>query len=167
MFTTPKLKASEALRQEKLQQLSDYLAESCTGDKPVDIEEVAFVTALNLISTTLFSVDFAQFDSDSSHQEMKEIIQGIMKISGSPNIADFFPVLRLVDPGGLKRKAEVYLGKLFDKFDEIISKRLVEREKSSDSTRKRDLLEVLLDLNQENDAYLSCHDIKHLLCVRV
>ncbi|KAG6400309.1 hypothetical protein SASPL_137135 [Salvia splendens] len=128
MFTPQKVNASEPLRQEKLRQLRVHLVEGC--GREVIFEEVAFLTALNLISTTLFSVDFASLDSGSSHEE---------------------------------RKANVYLGKMLDKFDEIISKRLEERDKSSDCTRKTDLLEVLLDLNQEDEAYLSLHDIKHLL----
>ncbi|XP_047971578.1 cytochrome P450 76T24-like [Salvia hispanica] len=161
MFTAQKVNASEPLRQEKLRQLRDYLVEG--RGREVNFEEVAFVTALNLISTTLFSVDFASLDSHSSHEEVKEIIRGIMEITGTPNVADFFPILRLVDPQGLKRKANVYLGKMLDKFDEIISKRLEERDKSSDCLRKKDLLEVLLDLNQEDEAYLSIHEIKHLL----
>ncbi|XP_057811280.1 cytochrome P450 76T24-like [Salvia miltiorrhiza] len=78
MFTMHKLQASAALRQDKLRQLQDFLAESCSEGRVVNFEEVAFVTALNLISTTMFSVDFARLDSDSSHQEMKEIIQGLM-----------------------------------------------------------------------------------------
>lgn len=126
------------------------------------------MTVLNLISTTMFSVDFSSFDSEhSSHREMKEIVQGLMKILGTPNIADFFPVLRIVDPQRLKRKGEVYIAKLLHKFDEIISERLQERAKASDSPKKKDLLQVLLDFNQENDAKISRHDIKHLLMVRM
>lgn len=167
MFTSHKLEASESLRQEKLQQLRDYLAQSSSSSRLVNIEEVAFVTVLNLISATVFSVDFASFDSKySSHREMKEIIQGVMKIHGTPNMSDFFPILRRVDPQGLKRKGEVYMSKLLHKVDEIVSERLQERAKAPDSPKKKDLLQVLLDLNQENDASLSRHDMKHLLIVR-
>lgn len=164
MLLAQKLEASEDLRQEKLRQLRDHLEESCHETRLVNFEEVGFVTVLNLISVTLFSVDFASFDSGSSHQKMKGIIRGIMKIAGTPNIADFFPILRRVDPQGLKWKAEVYFAKLLNKFDEIISKRLQER---VEGLRRKDLLEVLLDLNEEDDANLSLHTIKHLLTVRI
>ncbi|KAI3465333.1 hypothetical protein Pfo_021996 [Paulownia fortunei] len=162
MFTNQKLEASEGLRQEKLQQLRDYVQECCTSSRVVNIGEVAFVTSLNLMSATLFSLDFAHFDSNSA-QEMKETIQGMMKILGTPNLADYFPVLQLIDPQGLKRQTEFYCGKLLAIFDEIISKRLLSRGIFSDSPRKKDLLEALLDLNQENDSDSSLNDIKHLL----
>nr|WET52754.1 cytochrome P450 76S80 [Callicarpa americana] len=161
MFTTQKLEASEGLRQEKLQQLHNYLEECCSSGRAVSIGEVALVTSLNLMSATLCSMDFASLGSTSAH-EMKETIQGVMKILGRPNLADFFPVLKSIDPQGLKHKTEAYGGKLLAMFDEIISERLQSRYTSSDSPRKKDLLEVLLDLNQENDADLSRNDIKHL-----
>lgn len=147
------------LAAQKLRQLRDFLEASCRNKWPVNFEEVGFVTVLNLVSSTLLSVD-----SDSSHKEMKEIVQGIMKIAGTPNIADFFPILRKVDPQGLKRKGEVYFAKLLHKFDEIISERFQER--ATNSSRKKDMLEVLLDLNEEDNANLSLHEIKHLLMVR-
>ncbi|KAK6138066.1 hypothetical protein DH2020_028181 [Rehmannia glutinosa] len=162
MFTMHKLEASEGLRHEKLKQLRDYLHERCTSKRVVNIGEVAFVTSLNLMMATLFSLDFARFDSDSAH-EMKETIQKLMRILGTPNLADYFPVLKLIDPQGLKRGTKVYFGKLFAIFDEIISERLESRSISSDSTRKNDLLEVLLDINQESDSDLSRNDIKHLI----
>ncbi|KAK6144455.1 hypothetical protein DH2020_021275 [Rehmannia glutinosa] len=162
MFTMHKLEASEGLRQEKLKQLRDYLHERCTSKRVVNIGEIAFVISLNLMSATLFSLDFARFDSNSAH-EMKEIFQELMKILGTPNLADYFPVLKLIDPQGLKRGTKVYFGKLFAMFDEIISERLQSRSISSDSTRKNDLLEVLLDINQQSDSDLSLNDIKHLI----
>ncbi|KAK6160664.1 hypothetical protein DH2020_004045 [Rehmannia glutinosa] len=100
-----KLEASEGLRQEKLKQLRDYLHESCTSKRVVNIGEVAFVTSINLLSGTLFSLDFASFDSNSA-QEMKETVQGLMKILGTPNLADYFPLLKLIDPQGLRRGSE-------------------------------------------------------------
>ncbi|KAH6782226.1 hypothetical protein C2S51_007519 [Perilla frutescens var. frutescens] len=165
MFTVHKMGESEGLRQEKLRQMRHYLEKCCSRSSLVNFEEVSFVTSLNLISATLFSVEFARFDSDSSsHHEIKGIIQGLMKIAGTPNLADFFPLLRLVDPQGLKRKSMAYFTKLLEKFDEIIGKRLQENAKSDEDSRKRkDLLQVLLDLNQENASDLTLHDIKHLL----
>ncbi|EYU25535.1 hypothetical protein MIMGU_mgv1a025588mg [Erythranthe guttata] len=136
MFTVHKLQSSEGLRKEKLQQLHDYLHECC----------IAFVTSLNLISTTLFSIDFACFGSDSA-QEMKGTIKGFMKILGSPNLADYFPILKRIDPQGLKRESETYAGMLLTTFDQITSERLrLMGMSSSDSPRKNDLLQPMTEL---------------------
>ncbi|XP_012851535.1 PREDICTED: ferruginol synthase-like [Erythranthe guttata] len=168
LFTAHKLQSSEALRQEKLQQLRDYLHECCGSGRIVDIGEVAFVTSLNLISTTLFSPDFSHFGFDSV-QEMKGTIRGLMNVLGTPNLADYFPVLKLIDPQGIKRKAEGYFGKLLAMFDEIISERMQSRcmPSSLDYPKKNDLLEVIIDLNLESDYDLSLEDIKHFLLVSV
>ncbi|KAL8058765.1 hypothetical protein ABFX02_03G042600 [Erythranthe guttata] len=167
MFTVHKLQSSEGLRKEKLQQLRDYLHECCSNRRVVDIGEVAFVTSLNLISTTLFSIDFARFGSDSA-QEMKGTIKGLMKILGTPNLADYFPILKRIDPQGLKRESEAYAGKLLTTFDQITSERLrLMGMSSSDSPRKNDLLQVLLDLNQERDSDLSRDELKHLFLVLI
>ncbi|KAL3654965.1 hypothetical protein CASFOL_000751 [Castilleja foliolosa] len=163
MFATHKLEASEGLRQQKLEQLHDYLYECCTKGRVVDIGEAAFTTSLNLVSMTLFSLDIACFDS-SSTQEMKEIIEGLMRVLGTPNLADYFPFLQLIDPQGLQRRAKVFLCKMLVKIDKIIDQRLESRRKPSiNSPRKQDFLEVLLDLNQESDSQLSRNDMKHFL----
>ncbi|KAI3444653.1 hypothetical protein Pfo_001318 [Paulownia fortunei] len=162
MFSVQRLNASQGLRREKLQNLYDYVSECCSSCQAVDIGRAAFTTSLNLMSATLFSVDFAAFGSDSS-QELRDIVCGIMAITGKPNLADYFPLLQLVDPQGICRKNTVYFKKCFEMFDEIIQQRLQSRRTSGYSTLKIDMLEALLDLNQKNESELSFDDIKHLL----
>ncbi|KAL3517048.1 hypothetical protein ACH5RR_023950 [Cinchona calisaya] len=88
-----------------------------------------------------------------------------METFGAPNLADFFPVLKGMDPQGIRRRAEFYLGKLLDAFQYIISRRLEERRASTTYSRRNDLLEVLLDLSQQNEADWNHKDIKHLFLV--
>ncbi|KAH6782227.1 hypothetical protein C2S52_000837 [Perilla frutescens var. hirtella] len=154
MFSTQRLDASRELRRAKLQNLVDYVQECCDDRKIVDIGEAAFVTSLNLISNTLFSVDFADYSKGSS-QELKEIIHGLMGAFGSFNVADYFPIVGAFDPQRIKRDAEGYIGKLLAVFDGIIDRRRELPEK------KNDLLEALI--SQENQSELSRDDIKHLL----
>ncbi|KAK4390551.1 cytochrome [Sesamum angolense] len=160
MFSTQRLDASQGLRQEKLQKLLQYVQECCADGRAVDIGEAAFVTSLNFISNTLFSVDFADYNTDSS-QELKEIVHGFMRVLGSPNLGDYFGFLGLFDPQGIKRDSEFYMGKLLAIFDGIIDKR-VEASRNSQA-RKTDLLEVLLEISGGNQAELTRKDMKHLL----
>ncbi|KAL2477929.1 Cytochrome [Forsythia ovata] len=158
MFTLQRLDASWDLRREKLQKLFEYVSQCCVNGQAVNIGEAAFITSLNLMSATLFSVEFSEFNSDSS-QEFKDVFWGVMKCVGSPNFADYFPLLKYFDPQGLLRQTKFYFGKLFAIFDGIIDQRL----KSRGTQMKDDLLEALLDLNQKPDPELSRDDIKHLL----
>lgn len=167
MFSTHRLDAGQGLRRQKLQKLCDYVNECSAAGRAVNVGEAAFITSLNLMSATLFSVDIADFDSDVT-QELKETIEGVAKILGTPNLADFFPVLKRIDPQGIKKKSEFYLGKLLSMFEDIINRRLGSRGITSvGSAKKNDLLETLLDLSEGNEYDLSCREIKHLLVVRI
>ncbi|KAL3818439.1 hypothetical protein ACJIZ3_004344 [Penstemon smallii] len=162
MFSTHRLEASQGLRQEKLKKLCDYVHQCCVSGRVVDIGEAAITTSLNLMSATLFSVDFISFGSESS-LEWKQTIQGLVNILGAPNLADFFPVLKRFDPQGIKREAEFYFGKLLGMFEDIVNQRLLSRSTSPDSPKKNDLLEALLDLCEGSEYEFSCKNIKHLL----
>ncbi|CAI9101634.1 OLC1v1039002C1 [Oldenlandia corymbosa var. corymbosa] len=164
IFSSERLNASQRLRQEKVQQLCDYLQDCCNNEKVVNICEAAFTTSLNLISNTIFSVDFADYDSRSS-QELREIVMGVMNSLGTPNISDFLPVLKAIDPLGIRRQSKFYLGKLFQSFDDLITQRLRARRTSLNYSRKDDFLETLLDLTEQNEAEWSYQDIKHLILV--
>lgn len=122
----------------------------------MDVNEAAFVTSLNLISNTLFSVDFADYGEGSS-QELKGIVHGLMRVLGSFNVADYFPIVGVFDPQGIERDAGRYMGRLMEVFDGIIDGRKESPEK------KDDLLEALL--SREKVSELSRDDIKHLLLV--
>ncbi|XP_073061531.1 cytochrome P450 76T24-like [Primulina eburnea] len=163
MFSVHSLDSSQGLRRDRLQKLCEYVHGCCINGKAVDIGRAAFTTSLNLMSATLFSEEFAAFDSDSV-EELKELVWGIMEIIGKPNLTDYFPLFRALDPQGISRKSTVYFKRCFDIFEGIIVKRLEMRGRISvDGTRKSDMLESLLDINQRNDSELSILDIKHLL----
>ncbi|KAK6139001.1 hypothetical protein DH2020_027260 [Rehmannia glutinosa] len=159
MFSAQRLDSSRVLRREKVDKLLDYVNECCVNGRVVDIGEAAFVTSLNLISNTLFSVDFAEYKTGSS-QELKGIIHGLMSVIGRFNLADYIPILGVFDPQGIKRESEFYMRKLIEIFDGIID----EREKST--AKKNDLLEALMEISDGNQSdQFSRNDMKHLLLI--
>ncbi|XP_051139778.1 cytochrome P450 76T24-like [Andrographis paniculata] len=168
MFSAQRLDSGRLLRQEKLRKLVDHGRDCCRKKLVMDVGTAAFVTALNLISNTLFSMDFADYGSDSS-QEFAESIRGLMRVLGKPNVADFFTILRTFDLQGIKRESEFYVGKLLGIFDGIIDRRLEMRRNSERGEAMDDMLEALLQINEEDqkndeaDDHLSRDDIKHLL----
>ncbi|CAI9770300.1 unnamed protein product [Fraxinus pennsylvanica] len=158
MFSLQRLDASQGIREEKLHKLYEYVNQCRVNGHAVDIAEATFTTSLNTISSTLFSVDFADFNSDSS-QEFKDVVWNVSKCIGSPNLADYFPVLKYVDLQGISRRTKFYFGKLYAILDSIIDQRL----KSKGTLEKNDLLEALLDLYQKPEPELSRNEIKHIL----
>ncbi|EPS66962.1 hypothetical protein M569_07814, partial [Genlisea aurea] len=160
MMTSPRLEASRPLREARLKKLLEYLNKSCDEGSSVDITDAAFVTTMNLMWTTFFSSELMQFDSGGSG-EFRETIKGITNVFGAPNLADYFPILGPLDPQGIRRKARFHMGKLLDLFGNIIDERLRERS-SQQSSKKQDLLEVLLDLRESSAYQLTNNDIRHL-----
>ncbi|KAL2537964.1 Uncharacterized protein Fot_19355 [Forsythia ovata] len=150
------------LRQEKLQNLCDYVHECSVNHKLVDIGKAAFIASLNLMSATLFSGDGAQYNSDST-QELKETIVGMAKILATPNFADFFPVLKSIDPQRIKHESKRYFGKAYSILENMINQRLKLSAESLDSVVKNDFLQALLDYSRNNSSEYPSDHIKHLL----
>ncbi|KAL0397812.1 UNVERIFIED_CONTAM: cytochrome [Sesamum calycinum] len=160
MFSVHRLDGSQDLRREKLRNLRDYVKDCCGNGEAVNIGRAAFTTSLNLMTVTLFSKEFASLGSADSSQEFRDIVCGIMSLTCKPNLADYFPLLRLVDPHRIFRETTVYFKKCFAIFDEIIRQR---QQTTDSSTPKNDMLEALLQINQKNESEFSLNDIKHLL----
>lgn len=167
MFSVTSLEASRGLRLEKLQKLREYIRKCGDSGRVVDIRDASFITTLNLMSATLFSIQATDFESDAT-EEFREIMEGVASIVGDPNFADYFPILKPFDPQGVKRKAELYFGKMLVIVEDLLNKRQEERRVNSDaSSKKDDMLETLVEiLDRENSEYqLSTKHITHLLLV--
>lgn len=164
MFTSFRLKATQQLRQEKLTKLCDHVSRCCQRGQVVNLREAFFVTTLNLMSATLFSMQVSDYDSNAT-EEFREIFESLTNVLGEPNIADFFPFLRNIDPQGVRKKSNFYFGKLFGFIGDVINQRLRARS-TSNSSQKSDLLETLIDVSQGSEYEMSTDVIKVLLGVR-
>ncbi|KAF8380387.1 hypothetical protein HHK36_027872 [Tetracentron sinense] len=163
MFTTQRLDANQGLRQQKVQDLIAHVHDSCKAGNVVDLGRVAFGTTLNLMSNTLFSVDLAHPNSDTA-QDFKDLVWGVMEESARPNLSDYFPVLRMIDPQGIRRRLSIYVGKLFEVFDGMIDQRLQSRASPTYLT-SNDLLDTLLNHCEDTSFKIGRTDIQHLLLV--
>ncbi|CAK7338765.1 unnamed protein product [Dovyalis caffra] len=162
MFNSQKLDAGQALRREKVQEMLEYVHENCNNGHVVDIGRTAFTTVLNLISNTFFSFDIANYNSNFS-QEFSDLVVGVMEQVGKPNIADYFPILRLVDPQGVRRKMNIYFERIAQIFESIINERIQEHSSLVAAKATHDVLDALLILAKENNTEFSYKDIQALL----
>ncbi|XP_024992904.1 cytochrome P450 76AD1-like [Cynara cardunculus var. scolymus] len=165
LYSVQRLEASELVLGKKVQELLDHVNQCCAREEPINMGVVVFTTTLNIFSNFLFSLDFAQYDSVLS-QEFNDAIRGLMEVAGTPNLADFFPMLKLFDPQGLVRRGNVYGKRMLAIFDKIIDQRLHTRSNSSScdgvSSRKNDVLDSLLDINLNGESgSFNINDMKH------
>ncbi|KAK6917584.1 Cytochrome P450 [Dillenia turbinata] len=147
IFAAKTLDGNQHLRREKIEDLLKYVNECSETGVAVNIGRAAFVTLLNLISNTMFSVDLVNPKSDEA-QEFKELVWNIMMEIGTPNLADYFPVLKSIDPQGIRGRLTAYFEKVFDIFDHYAEQRL--QSSSSCPTTGTDFLDIVLGLIQEN-----------------
>ncbi|KAK4269720.1 hypothetical protein QN277_022840 [Acacia crassicarpa] len=159
LFSPKRLDSTQSLRQQKVQELLDFIQKRCKKGEPVDIGEAAFTTALNSISNTFFSMNFAYYSSDKA-QEFKDTIWGIMVEAGRPNVVDYFPVFRGLDPQGARKRMDYYFGKLLKFFDGIIEEKLRLRTSKTESEISNDVMDSFL--NYMIDGQLTREEVLHL-----
>lgn len=161
LFTSQKLDSNTHLRHQKVQELLANVEQSCQAGGPVDIGQEAFRTSLNLLSNTIFSVDLVDPISETA-QEFKELVRGVMEEAGKPNLVDYFPVLRQIDPQGIRRRLTIYFGRILEIFDRMIKRRLRLR-KMQGSIASSDVLDILLNISEDNRNEIERSHMEHLL----
>ncbi|CAM8884086.1 unnamed protein product [Rhodiola kirilowii] len=160
IFNIQKMEAGASLRQQKVEELLDEVRTSCAlGKGGVMIGEAAFKASLNLLSTTIVSMNF---DSESARDFMKSF-RKVMELGGTPNMVDYFPWLRRFDPQGLRAQMEIPFGKMLAFLNSVIGDKLSQREEQAASGYgNRDVLDYLIDISETNKE-INGDVIRHLL----
>ncbi|RID65359.1 hypothetical protein BRARA_D00559 [Brassica rapa] len=88
----------------------------------------------------------------------------VMEFAGKPNVADFFPLLRFIDPQGIRRKTQFHVERAFEIAGEFIKERAEVRERERSDEKTKDYLDVLLGFRggdgvDEEPARFSARDI--------
>lgn len=161
IFTNQKLDSSNYLRHQKVQDLLANVEQSCQAGDVVDIGQEAFRTTLNLLSNTTFSVDLVEPSSDTV-QEFKELVRHMMQEAAKPNLADYFPVVRKIDPQGIRRRMAIHFGKMIKVLDKRVKQRLRSRQVQG-WMASSDVLDTLLNISEDSNNFLDITHIDHLL----
>ncbi|KAK7386687.1 hypothetical protein VNO78_27022 [Psophocarpus tetragonolobus] len=140
------LDSSQDLRRTKLHQLLTDIHHTSLSAQPVDIARAVFKTSINLLSNTIFSLDL--FHSTDSVGDFKDLVVKIMEESGRPNLADFFPALKIIDPQGIKTRNTGHADKIIHIFRRLVHQRLELRQLQCD--RNNDMQNTLLNTHEMN-----------------
>ncbi|KAK2975524.1 hypothetical protein RJ640_000974 [Escallonia rubra] len=147
IFSGSRLDAYQHLRSKKVEELVAYCSKSCQAGEAVDIGRAGFRTSLNLLSNTMFSKDLTDPYQDSA-KEFKELVWTILAEAGTPNLVDYFPVLKKIDPQGIRRRMTIHFGKVIELFHGLINERL-ELRRLHKPVGSNDVLDVLLNIAEE------------------
>ena len=87
-----------------------------------------------------------------------------MEEMGKPNVADYFPLLRKMDPQGIRQRVGVHFQKMIDTFSSMIDQRL-QGTRPSTSLQANDVLDALLDISHDKTEDIEQSHIPDLLTV--
>ncbi|XP_050226891.1 geraniol 8-hydroxylase-like [Mercurialis annua] len=161
IFSSQRLDANQNLRSKKIQQLISDVQECCSSGKAMNIGQEAFKTMLNALSSTIFSLDLTDSKTEEV-REFKKVVRCIMDEVGKPNLSDYFPLLKMIDPQGVRRRMTIYFGKILGLIDSLMDERLKLR-RNEGYIPANDMLDTLLDLNEDDGLDRNC--IKHLFLI--
>ncbi|GMN39327.1 hypothetical protein TIFTF001_008547 [Ficus carica] len=150
-FATSSLDAAQGVRARCIDGMVNFIEDaSARGTKPVDVGRFFFLMAFNLIGNLMFSKDLLDPKSERGAKFFFHAGK-VMELAGMPNMADFLPVLRWIDPQGIRRKTQFHVERAFEIAGGFIKERMesMEKEKEQDycdrKDKKKDFLDVLLD----------------------
>ena len=79
----------------------------------------------------------------------------VMEFAGKPNIADFIPILRWLDPQGLRRNTQFHVERAFEIAGSFIKERMETGKQNGSSSscreeKRKDFLDVLLEFRGDS-----------------
>ncbi|KAH0635010.1 hypothetical protein KY284_037796 [Solanum tuberosum] len=149
IFSTKKLDANQNLRSTKISELIAYCHRCSQTGEAVDFGLAASDIAINVLSNAIFSADLVDL-CEKSEKKFKDVIRSVTYQIGKFNMVDYFPVLKSIDPQGIKRSNCDSVDKMFQIFRGFIEERLKQR-KNKLQKKTEDVLDILLNMSEEKD----------------
>ncbi|KAK6140015.1 hypothetical protein DH2020_026231 [Rehmannia glutinosa] len=109
----------------------------------VQLSRFLFLMAFNLVGNLMLSRDLLDAKDPESRQFF-DCMNKVLELAGTPNIADYLPWLKWMDPAGMKRNMKRNLKVTMRIASNFIQERLNNR-KAGKFQEKKDFLDVLLE----------------------
>ncbi|PIA25399.1 hypothetical protein AQUCO_11600004v1 [Aquilegia coerulea] len=144
-FVKSRLDTTLVLREKCVRGMVRYVQEASDGgtNNAIDIGRYIYLMSFNLIGNFMFSKDLLDPNSTTGADIFYHAGK-IMDLAAKPNIADFLPMLRWLDPQGIKRKSQFHMEKAFNLVGGFIKERM-EESKDDAGEKRNDFLDVLLN----------------------
>ncbi|WCJ22814.1 Cytochrome P450 76T24 [Euphorbia peplus] len=144
----------------KVKQLLSHVEQCSRTHTPIEFDQIAFETLLDILSTLILSLDLTDSTCDTV-REFKEVLKHIGDEASILHLVDFFPILSNIYPLPIRDRVGVYFGRLFDLFDRLFDERLLAR-KESTYVSTNDMLDSLLSMSKSRKKCIDRTTIKHL-----
>ncbi|KAJ9546257.1 hypothetical protein OSB04_025964 [Centaurea solstitialis] len=98
LFSTRALESRVKTREDKVMEMVKYIG-SKNGEEDVNIRDLMFVTAVNILGNTLLSMDLVDFEGNGIGPGVKDSVRRIATLALTPQLADLYPILSRWDFG--------------------------------------------------------------------
>ncbi|OMO79359.1 Cytochrome P450 [Corchorus capsularis] len=144
-FVTSRLDAMRGVRGRCIDRMVQFIEDaSANGTKSIDLGRFFSLMDFNLIGNLMLSKDLFDPQSEKGANFFHHAGK-VMELVGKPNIADFIPMFRWLDPQGIRRKTQFHVERAFEAAGEFIRERMESMEKGDCEGRRKDFLDVLLE----------------------
>lgn len=169
VLSNTNLEASHVYRRKEVRKLIKNVHDMI--GTPVDINEKSFSTVLNVLTNIVWGKGLVEGSTYINlSKDIKNAVINIVEIAEGLNISDFFPVLARFDLQGIEKKMKNQMKQLDKIFETTIKERISSKssknEESDEQNGRKDLLETLLELKDQNTATsISMTQLKALVVV--
>ncbi|KAK6140016.1 hypothetical protein DH2020_026232 [Rehmannia glutinosa] len=133
------------------------------GSGEIQLDWFLFVTSFNTVGNLMLSREVMDAKLDKA-SDIFDAFVVFLEWVGKPNVADFFPFLKWMDPQGIKRNTATYLERLLGFASEIVKERIEERELGKEK-KTNDFLDALLDEGEVNEKGVDKLSLKNITIV--
>ncbi|GAB2228591.1 hypothetical protein Droror1_Dr00022715 [Drosera rotundifolia] len=162
LFSKVRLDATQGVRGKQVQRLLAHVQDCCNTGTPVNISLGIFSIYLNFIAKTFFSEDLDDPQFNIA-KDFWELVAGTLDLAGISNVADYVPLLKLVDPQGIKRRTSARYEKGTRIFKEVIARRLNSKVGKVELNKHNDMLDVILNAVHENNTEVKESELPNIL----
>lgn len=162
IFSSARLNAFLAVRTDEVRRLLIRLSRD-SKDKFATVELKSMLTDLTLNNIVRMVAGRRYYGNDDAGDEeeaknFRDLVASIFRLGGSPNLADYFPILKLIAKGKYEKKIK----NLWKRLDRVLQG-LVNEHRQGDE--KNTMIDHLLDLQKSQPDYYTDEIIKGLVLV--
>ncbi|KAI8015359.1 Iridoid oxidase [Camellia lanceoleosa] len=149
LLVNKRMTGTAALRRKCIDNMTRWIEEDSAaarargGSGEVEISHFLFLMAFNIVGNLMLSRDVLEPNSEQG-REFFDAMNKIMVWAGTPNVADFLPFLRLLDPLRIKRNMVRDMGRAMNIADGFVKDRIRKKQSGTKNTNK-DFLDAMLE----------------------
>ncbi|KAH7854342.1 hypothetical protein Vadar_012759 [Vaccinium darrowii] len=120
----------------------------------VDISRFLFYMAFNVVGNLMLSRDLLEPRSGEGH-EFFDAMNKVMEWGGKPNVADFLPFLKWLDPMGIKKNMDRDMGRAMKIVAKYVKERVQQKKHSgTEKVNKKDFMDAILEYEGDGQGRL-------------